>query len=315
MLSAVSANSHTREHQPSAAVVSVHCAGADECQGGAVLQDQYLHGDCSASTRRADTASGCTYATAAAAAALAEEAWSAIPSVTVTLITAALAVSMQMMCGAPNCQQAITGSRIMGRRLAARAANRARESLMSARRHLFGRTQSMRSLHKDYGLEAQSCLHGHYDIFNRLLEQRRLHSLSVGHDHALGHGQPSGRLQDTDLTQNAQQALTALRLLTALSALRFFCVMPTAHAMHATHASCAQSSGSAFCRKRVLRTIHGFHAFRGRHGNFIGSQALPVSSALAEACFRLSVLSGFTPLPARLFAASSDCAQPLRGFS
>lgn len=305
MLSAVSANSHTREHLPSAAVVSVHCAGADECQGGAVLQDQYLHGDCSTSTKRADTASGCTYATAAAAA-LAEEAWSAIPSVTVTLTTAAPAVSMQMMRGAHNCQQDITGSRIMGRRLAARAANRARESLMSALRHLFGRTQSMRSLHKDYGLETQSCLHGHYDIFNRLLEQRRLHSLSVGHDHALGHGQPSGRLQDTDLTQNAQQALTALRLLTALSALRFLCVMPTTHVPRARQAGRAQSSGSAFCRKRVLRTIHGLHAFRGRHGNFIDSQALPVSSALAEACYRLSVLSGFTPLPARLFAASSD---------
>lgn len=315
MLSAVSANRYTREHLPSAAAVSVHCTGADECQGEAVLQDQYLHGDCSASTRRADTASGCTYATAAAAAALAEEAWSAIPSVTVTLITAALAVSMQMMCGAPNCQQAITGSRIMGRRLAARAANRARESLMSARRHLFGRTQSMRSLHKDYGLEAQSCLHGHYDIFNSLPDQRRLHSLPVGHDHAPGHGQPSGRLQDEGFSQNAQQALTAL------SALRFLCVMPTTHVPHAWHASHAQSSGSTFCRKHVFRALRGFNGFRSfrglcrRHGNFIGSQALPVSSALAEACFSLSVFSGFTPLPARLFAASSDCAQPLRGFS
>lgn len=313
MLSAVSANSYTREHLPSAAVVSVHCAGADECQGGAVLQDQYLHGCCSTSTRHADTASGCTYATAAAAV-LAEKSRSAIPSVTVMLTTDAPAVSMQMMRGAHNCQQAITGSRIMGRRLAARTANKACAFLIAALRHLFGLTQSMRSLHKDYGLEAQSCLHGHYDIFNSLPDQRRLHSLPVGHDHELGHGQPSGRLQDTDLTQNAQQALTALRLLTALSALRFLCVMPTTHIPRARQASHAQSSGSAFCRKRVFR-IHGFHAFRGRHGNFIGSQALPVSSALAEACYRLSVFSGFTPLPARLFAASSDCAQPLRGFS
>lgn len=314
MLSAVSANHNSREHLPSAAVVSVHCTGVAECQGGAVLHDQYLHRCCSSSTGRADTASGCTYATAAAAV-LAKEAWSAIPSVTVTLTTDAPAVSMQMMRGAHNCQQAITGSRSMGRRLAARAANRASAFLMAALRHLFGRTQSIRSLHKDYGLEAQSCLHGHYDIFNNLPDQRRLHSLHFGHDHELGHGQPSGRLQDEGFAQNAQQALTFLRLLTALSALRFLCVMPTTHVPHARHASRAQSSGSAFCRKRVLRTIHGLHAFRGRHGNFIDRQALPVSSALAEACFRLSVLSGFTPLPARLFAASSDCAQPLRGFS
>lgn len=281
MLSAVSANSHTREHQPSEAVVSVHCAGADECQGGAVLQDQYLHGCCSASTRHADTASGCAYATAAAA--LAEKSRSAIPSVTVMLTTDAPAVSMQMMRGAHNCQQAITGSRSMGmgRRLTARTANKACAFLIAALRHLFGLTQSMRSLHKDYGLEAQSCFHGHYDIFNSLPEQCRLHSLPVGHDHAPGHGQPSGRLQDTRFAQNAQQALTALRLLTGLSALRSLCVMPTTHVPRARHASHAQSS----------------------------------SSALADVCFRLSVFSGFTPLPARLFAASSDCAQPLRGFS
>lgn len=312
MLSAVSANSYTREHLPSAAVVSVLCAGADECQGGAVLQDQYLHRCCS--TRHADTASGCTYASAAAAA-LAEKSRSAISSVTVTLTTDAQSGSMQMMCEAHNCQQDITGSRIMGRRLASRAVNRACSFLIAALRHLFGRTQSIRSLHKAYGLEAQSCLHGHQDIFIRLLEQRRLHSLHFGHDHELGHGQPSGRLQDEGFAQNAQQALTFLRLLTALSALRSLCVMPTTHVPHARHASRAQSSGSAFCKKRVFRTIHGLHAFRGRHGNFIVRQALPVSSALAEACFRLSVLLGFTPLPARLFAASSDCAQPLRGFS